>query len=156
MPKILEFCLRVVLGRGVAPFGGSRPRTVGGGFPWWGSIVDLSALHEQIEKFEGLIHAALEEKYNGAIPRWPAEVPVEMNPLLRWSIKEFVSSYSAGRCYPEGRLEQAVYDLFDINVQTYLLLEVDLGLYNRLIYDCIDGGAETPHRCLIRASLDQW
>lgn len=115
----------------------------------------MPAIEEQIENFENLIRAALEEKYGGNIPRWPPEVPCEMNVLLRWRLSDFVAGFLAGGVYPLDRLERAVYDWMDIKLEVYFILEVDSGLYNRLIYNTGHTERDSPYFRLIHFSLDQ-
>jgi hypothetical protein len=60
--------------------------------------------------------------------------------------------------YPKERLERIIYDLFDIKLQLYYIIEVDLGLYNRLVYDRgydKEKSQHIPHVLLTRFSLDQ-
>ncbi len=105
-----------------------------------------------LEQFERLIRDALVGKYSSFPPL------LEMNFLLRVDLLGFWDQYLTSGCFPPERLPHLVDLLMDFKLQLYSLLEVDLGLYNRLYHDPINQGADPdkqPHLLFVKLSLDQ-
>lgn len=119
--------------------------------------MEINEIREAVNLFENVLEQALEQKYE----QYPSDIKthlLDMNIIRRWNLRDFLEIYLTSNNYPAERLEHVIHDLFDIKLQLYYLLEVDLGLYNKLVYD--KGYAEThpsevPHILLTRFSLDQ-
>ncbi|MCI0428909.1 MAG: hypothetical protein L0Z46_12930 [Nitrospiraceae bacterium] len=119
----------------------------------------LDELRAKVEQFDGFLHEALRQKYTASYP--PEAVPhlLRDGVIPRWNLSNFLETYTRAGVYPPDRLERLVYQLFDIKLQLYYLLEIDIGLYNRLVhergYDDKNPAASPPHVFLTRLSLDQ-
>ncbi len=60
--------------------------------------------------------------------------------------------------YPQERVEKLIYQLFDIKIELFYIIELDIGLYNHLIYNVgFDDSNinDFPYITLRRFSLDQ-
>ena len=78
--------------------------------------------------------------------------------VSRWNLVEFFDTYVQSSIYPLERLTGVMRLLLNIKIEFYYILEVDLGLYNALVYDCgYDPNAtlKSPYLLLRRHSLDQ-
>ena len=117
----------------------------------------LKRVRERATEFEAIVNQALEDKYAG----WPADhrrMFLESHPVKRFDLDEFITVYVEGHIYPIDRLGSVIHDLFDLKLQLYFLVEVDLGLYNHLVWDRgydQDDPLSTPHLLITRMSLDQ-
>ena len=110
-----------------------------------------------IELFEGLITAALQEKYEPLCSPGFLERFLQLHPISHWKLLTFFDTYIQGKVFPIDRLERLMNYLFDIKLQTYYVLEVYMGSYNRLDsqgYDRADPKS-TPHFFLSKLSLEQ-
>lgn len=118
---------------------------------------DLEGLRETVHQFERILAEALREKYAGYDPKI-REFMLRDNLLNRWGLVTFLDRYTSAKRYPLDRLPRVMYDLLDLKLQLYYLLEVDAGLYNLLVYGRgydADRPFQTPHSHLARLSLDQ-
>lgn len=118
---------------------------------------DIEALRAKVGQFEDVLRDALRDKY-AAYPHEMGETVMTRGPLGRWNLLEFFNRYVSSDTYPVDRLERLIYQLFDIKLQLYYILEVDLGLYNALVHDRgydPKNPSKTPHVLLTRFSLDQ-
>lgn len=113
-------------------------------------------MEEVIKQFEEKILRALEFKYNNEDPKIRNSL-IENHILKKWNLLEFYKLYIGSNIYPKERIENIINYLFDIKQQLYYLLEVDLGLYNHLIYNKgYDNNVfNFPHIQLTKLSLDQ-
>jgi hypothetical protein len=119
--------------------------------------MNFDQLREITSEFEKILESALEQKYLQYQPEIRDHL-LEFNPIRRWHLDRFLNTYISAGAYPAERLERLIYKLFDIKLQLYYILEVDLGLYNRLVYDRgydKDNSLALPHVFLTRLSLDQ-
>jgi hypothetical protein len=119
--------------------------------------MELDELREVVNKFEAIIERALDQKYEQCSPEIKTAIR-QANILRRWDLRKLLETYQQAQCYPVERLERIVYDLFDIKLQFYYILEVDLGLYNLLVQDMgydTQSALTKPHILLTRFSLDQ-
>lgn len=106
----------------------------------------FESLTATVQRFEDLIRAALEEKM------------AQHSILHDWSLVVFLRTYLASGVYPDERLVRLMHNLFDLKLQLYYIMEVDLGQYNQLVYARgYDATApyDKPHVLLTRLSLDQ-
>jgi len=115
--------------------------------------MELDVLREKIAKFDALIRAALEEKHQGKVVRFPNGA--ESNVLVQWRLDTFVEAFVDGAVYSPERLEPAVYDLMDIKLQVYFITEVDLRQYSRVLYSMGHTEHSSTHHRLACASFDQ-
>lgn len=110
-----------------------------------------------INQFEDKLLEALEFKY--ANDRQEVKTTlIEYSFVKTMNIREFYTLYIEKGFYPRERIETLVYKLFDIKIQMFYILELDLGLYNRLIYDLgFDNNNinNFPYVALKKLSLDQ-
>ncbi|MBI2777950.1 MAG: hypothetical protein HYX57_11910 [Chloroflexi bacterium] len=109
-----------------------------------------------ILQFEEQFRGALEETY-GEMPSEFRDYVLPHLPVAQWNLPAFAESYVAGGWPPE-RLGKVMAMLMDIKLELYYLIEVDLGLYNRLYHGPINadpGRAESPRLRLVRQSIDQ-
>lgn len=114
-------------------------------------------LRKVLQEFEEVVSAARRETCAAD----PDEVKDELSgfsPLAKWNLLAFFDQYLRAGTYPAERLDRLVYYLMDVKLQLYCLIEVDLGLYNSLVYGCGYNDKDpraTPHVHLTRLSLDQ-
>lgn len=119
--------------------------------------MDTVFIRSEIELFENLIEAALQEKY----ATYPEQIKTSLlrnHPMRTWNVITFFEAFHESKCYPIERLNRSIYYLFDIKLQMYLIIEVDIGLYNRLVYDRgynQNNPHAKPHIFITRLSLDQ-
>lgn len=119
--------------------------------------MNLDQLRATTDEFEKILGEALEQKYL----QYESEIRqhlINISTVRRWSINSFLEVYTSSGCYPIERLEKSLYQLFDLKLQIYYILEVDLGLYNGLVYDRgydKDNPFAMPQILLVRLSLDQ-
>lgn len=114
-------------------------------------------LETKIGQFESKLLEALEFKY-GSEPQQVKTTLIEMSPVKRIDIKKFWELYFGQKIYPQERIEKLVYQLFDIKIQMFYIVELDIGLYNRLIYDLGFNNTnlqDFPYVHLRKLSLDQ-
>jgi len=112
---------------------------------------------EVIEDFEGKILEALEFKY-GSYPDEAREWLPELSPVTRIDIAQFYDLYLKQDYYPPDRLPTLAYQLIDIKLQLFFIVELDIGLYNHLIYDAgfaRESISDFPYVMLRKLSLDQ-
>ncbi len=120
-------------------------------------MVNEIEIKREIDIFENKLLEALEFKYKG----YPEEMRascIEFSPVNRWDIKSFYDLYLSKGVYPQERIEKLIRCLFDIKIQMFYIVELDLGLYNRLIYDLGFGNnniSNCPYIALRWLSLDQ-
>jgi hypothetical protein len=111
-------------------------------------------LRGSLQDFEAILVAARQEKYAG-VPGWMEN---KVHPLAQWDLVAFFDEYLRAGVYPVKRLQRLVFHLMDVKLQLYYLLEVDLGLYNSLVYGrgyTAGQPRAKPHVFLTRLSLDQ-
>ncbi len=119
--------------------------------------MEINEIREAVNYFETFLAQALEQKYG----QYPSDVKphlLDMSIIKRWKLRDFLEIYLNPNIYPVERLEHVIHDLFDIKLQLYYILEVDLGLYNKLVYDrgyAEMHPSEMAHILLTRFSLDQ-
>lgn len=106
------------------------------------------------DSFDQFVADAIDVKYQGT-----PEPFVDMMRIRTWNLCEFVDALVAGG-YPPERLEGAVIRAFDLKLQFYYLVEVDLGIYNQAYSAALDANGltyetATPNLLLTRLSLDQ-
>ncbi len=83
---------------------------------------------------------------------------LELLPIRQWTMRDFLNRYVRSRRYPVQRLNRVLYDLLDVKLELYYVLEVDLNLYDRLVYHRGYNRANplaNPDLLLTRLSLDQ-
>ena len=110
-----------------------------------------------IDEFENDSIRALQFKYQ-SLPKKIKDNLIEISPIIRMKIKEFYEVYLSNDIYPKEYIEKLIYLLFDIKIQLFFILELDMGLYNHLIYNVgFDNGNihEYPYILLRKLSLDQ-
>ncbi len=113
-------------------------------------------MDEEIDKFEKDLINALQYKYRRC-PEKQKKHLIENSPVIRMKIKEFYKLYLSNDVYPKERIEKLVYLLFDIKIQLFFILELDMGLYNHLLYNVGFGNKDkrNPYLLLRKLSLDQ-
>jgi hypothetical protein len=120
--------------------------------------MQIDEIRNEVNTFETFLEKALEQKYEHLLPPDFRAHFWGINQIKRWDLRNFLEAYISCKQFPIERLEHVMYDLFDIKLQIYYVLEVDLGLYNRLIYDkgyTKRSMSEVPHILLTRFSFDQ-
>ena len=98
-------------------------------------VMELKQLRKTTNEFEEILESALTQKYLHYQPDIRKNL-LEINPVRRWQLDKFFDTYISANFYPAERLEKLIYKLFDIKLQFYYILEIDLGLYNHFVYDC--------------------
>lgn len=114
-------------------------------------------LRSDIEEFETKLFQALAFKYGGASAA-KREWLVDGSPVNKIDIARLFELYLEQDIYPPDRLSRLVHQLMDIKIQLFYIVELDMGLYNRFIYDA--GFTEetinnSPYMVLWKLSLDQ-
>lgn len=110
-----------------------------------------------INQFENKLLEALEFKYKSQ-PQQIKTSLIETSFVKGMNIKKFYELYLEKGVYPQERIEKLIYQLFDIKIEMFYIIELDIGLYNHLIYNIgfdnsnID---EFPYIALRKLSLDQ-
>ena len=87
-----------------------------------------------IEHFESKFLEALDFKYKSYYPE-AREHLIAVSPIQRMDIKKFLAIYRNQDNYPQERLENLIYLLIDIKIEMFYIIELDLGLYNHLVYN---------------------
>ncbi|MCW5853481.1 MAG: hypothetical protein KIT87_25665 [Anaerolineae bacterium] len=119
--------------------------------------MSMEKAQQVVEEFEAIIESAIEQKYALYSPEL-REVLHKTRSVWQWNLRRFLDAYSQGDVYPIERLDKLIYQLFDIKLQLYYIMEVDLGLYNQLVYNLgydRNNPFALPHVLLTRLSLDQ-
>lgn len=114
-------------------------------------------LRSDIDTFETKLAQALADKYCGGSAAIRDSL-VELSPVARIDIALFFELYLEQDAYPPDRLGGLVYQLMDIKIQLFYIVELDIGLYNRLIYDAgftRETINNSPYMVLRMLSLDQ-
>lgn len=114
-------------------------------------------MDEIIDEFEKDLINALQYKYRCS-PEEQRKPLIENSPVIRMKIKEFYKLYLSNDENPKERIEKLVYLLFDIKIQLFFILELDMGLYNHLLYNVGFGDKDiqrNPYLLLRKLSLDQ-
>jgi hypothetical protein len=116
---------------------------------------------ELVDEFESKLSEALKYKYDRFCTHLSSEQRselIKMLPVKIMNIRDFYDLYLTKGIYPRERLKKLVYNLFDIKVQLFCIMELDLGLYNHLIYNLgfdKDNIDKCPYIALRKLSLDQ-
>ncbi len=119
--------------------------------------MEIAEVKKLVAEFEDIMQRAYEQKY-AAYPASFKESMSRMNVVRRWDLNQFVEAYVTSGQYPPDRLDRAIHHLFDVKLQLYYILEVDLGLSNSIVYDRGYDAANplvNPHLLMARFSLDQ-
>lgn len=114
-------------------------------------------MEKVIRQFEEKIQRALAFKYKNEDPKIRKYL-LRGNILRKWDLLKFYKIYITSKVYSKERIELVMNYLFDLKIQLYYLLEADLGLYNRLIYNRGYNSKNIqkfPHIQLVKLSLDQ-
>jgi hypothetical protein len=114
-------------------------------------------LRSDIDTFETKLGQAFADKYCGVAAAIRDSL-VETSPVTRIDITRFFELYDKQETYPPDRLRGLVYQLMDIKIQLFYIVELDIGLYNRLIYDAgftPETINNSPYMVLRMLSLDQ-
>ena len=119
--------------------------------------LSFDQIKEDIVFFENFIRQALEVRYS-AYPSIIRASFLDSDPVKKWDLQLFFDTYLKFGVYPNDRLQQVIFNLMDIKLQFYYIIEVDIALYNSLVY--VDGYDEkklerNPYILLKRFSLDQ-
>lgn len=128
-------------------------------------VVELEAV--QLESEQNELRALIlefEEKFHQALAIKYKDEPevlgfmMKLGPVGQIDVLRFFELYLAHDTYPPERLKKLVYHLFDIKIQLFFITEIDLGLYNRLLFD--EGFSnetikDSPYMLLRQLSLDQ-
>jgi hypothetical protein len=118
--------------------------------------MNIQEIKNNIDRFEIILKTALRQKYEG-YPQAFLDNLQRTNFIYSVDLLSFVDAFELSG-YPKERLREATEYCMDFKLQLYYLLEVDMGLYNKLIYPHgYDRSAphKTPHLLLARQSLDQ-
>ena len=110
-----------------------------------------------VDELEETFEAALQGRYS-RLPPDMREALLQLLPVRQWSMRDFLDRYLRARRYPVQRLNRVIYDLLDVKLQLYYVLEVDLNLYDQLVYHRGYNRAQplaNPDLLLTRLSLDQ-
>ena len=117
----------------------------------------MKSMDDRVVEFEDDMEGALVFKYKQFYgTHW--ESVLDSSPVKRIKIKDFCDLYLTQTSYPHDRFERLVHYLFDFKIQLFFILEVDIGLYNHLVYnqgyDHTSIG-ENPYILLKMLCLDQ-
>jgi len=118
--------------------------------------IDLISTLKTIKNFEKKLLSAIESNY-GSEQEEVRQHIVEIHPLLNQiDLQKFFDTYITAETYPIDRLPRIISYLMDIKIQMYFL-ELDAGLYNRLIHMPYQGldYKKNPRLLLCHLSLDQ-
>ena len=119
--------------------------------------MEIIELRKLVDEFENIMIDAFKEKYS-ALPKEIKDSFFQSNPVIHWDLRKFLDDYLKSGIYPQERLGHVLHNLFDIKLQLYYILEVDLGLYNVRVFDRgydKDEPLRHPHILLTRFSYDQ-
>lgn len=114
-------------------------------------------MKDVINQFENKLLEALEFKYK-SLPEQIRASYIETSFVSRMDIRKFYELYLGKSVYPQERIKKLIYQLFDIKIEMFYILELDIGLYNHLVYNIgfdksnID---EFPYIALRKLALDQ-
>ncbi len=114
-------------------------------------------MKDVIDEFEKGLREALQYKYRNE-PQIVRESLVRESFVRVWNIDEFYALYLEKGIYPQERVNKLIYQLFDIKIEIFYIMELDVGLYNHLVYGAgfdknkIDN---LPYIILRKLSLDQ-
>ena len=114
-------------------------------------------MKDVIGQFENKLLEALKFKYKRLDEQIKASL-IETSFVKVIDIEKFYDLYLGKSVYPQERIKKLIYQLFDIKIEMFYILELDIGLYNHLIYNIgfdnsnID---EFPYIALRKLSLDQ-
>lgn len=117
----------------------------------------MNELVKTIDEFENKLSEAIQFKYK-LFYKEHGESIANNSVLNRIRIKDFFDAYLKQNYYPYERVGKLVYYLFDFKIQLFFILELDLGLYNHLIYNLgydYSSIVEIPYIFLRKLSLDQ-
>ncbi|MGD0353095.1 MAG: hypothetical protein ABSB38_06330 [Dehalococcoidia bacterium] len=121
-------------------------------------------LLDEINRFEGMLSEALQYKYDRSFTSLSSEQRgelIKILPVKQMNIRDFYKLYLVNLTkgiYPKERLPKLIAQLFDIKIQLFCIMELDIGLYNHLIYDLgFDKNSidKCPYIALRKISLDQ-
>ncbi len=115
---------------------------------------DVANLDEAINDFESLVKMAVDAKYGDNLPKVKASI-LGTSIIIRFDIKKFYELYKAQNHYPQERISKLIHMLFDIKLQLFFINEVDLGLYNQLVFNYESTERQHPLIQLRKLSLDQ-
>jgi hypothetical protein len=124
-------------------------------------VEDDIELLKIIDVFDNKISKALRYKYDIIYPSLPLKIKsqcIDALPVTLMNIRKFYEIYQAKNIYPRERLRSLVYYLFDIKIELFFIMELDVGLYNHLIYNIgFDKNSieDNPYISLRKLSLDQ-
>ena len=114
-------------------------------------------MKDVINNFENKLLEALEFKYR-SLPEQIRASLIETSFVKAMDVEKFYDLYLGKGVYPQERIKKLIYQLFDIKIEMFYIMELDIGLYNHLIYNIgfdksnID---EFPYIALRKLSLDQ-
>ena len=119
--------------------------------------IDLSELRGKVVKFEELIASAMRERLTSSYPIEIVESMLEVWGSRHLNLSTFLDTYVESKVFPLDRLERVMDYLFDVELETYFIFDVDFGGYNRLTHQGFNSSdpANTPHLWLSRLSLEQ-
>jgi len=120
-------------------------------------LIEENKMRKVIEQFEKKLQKALEFKYRNEDSKIRFCL-IRDNILNKWDLLEFYKIYLKSKVYPKERIKKIMHYLFDLKMQLYYLLEIDLGLYNHLIYNRgynNENIKDFPHIQLTKFCLDQ-
>lgn len=118
----------------------------------------MDLLEKVVADFEKKLSAAINEKYsvsNSDLPKEHQELFLRSNSILNFDILAFYKEYTQSKA-PQERLPKLIHALFDIKLQLFYVGEVDVGLYNNILYlKGYDPKNPSPLEALKKMSLDQ-
>jgi hypothetical protein len=118
----------------------------------------MSELEKTIQDFEMKLSDAVREKYaeqNGDLSSEHQERFLQTNSVLQFDIMAFYQAYIQSD-RPKEYIGRLVHALFDIKLQMFYIGEVDMGLYNTILYSRgYDANNPTPYSAIKKLSLDQ-
>ena len=91
-------------------------------------------MKDVINKFENKLLEALEFKYK-SLPEQIRASLIEISFVKLMYIGKFYDLYLGENVYPKERIKKLIYQLFDIEIEMFYIIELDIGLYNHLIYN---------------------
>lgn len=118
----------------------------------------MDELEKTVRDFEEKLSEAICEKYreqNGDLSPQNQELFLRSNSVLRFDILDFYQTYTQSD-RPQEYIGKLVHALFDIKPQMFYIGEVDMGLYNTILYSRgYDPDSPTPYAAIKKLSLDQ-
>ena len=108
--------------------------------------MDLSELSGKVVKFEELIASAMRERLTSSYPIEIVESMLEIWGSRHLNLSTFLDTYVESKVFPLDRLERVMDYLFDVELETYFIFDVDFGGYNRLTHQGFNSSdpANTP------------